>query len=112
MQKGVSSLSGEKLIKKRSPFGLLSDHEKKIFSTHWRDEMKAKRRNLSLLSSLLQNIIIITMAASSLTAAALGSKVALHKVRHSDSPCSLVRVLSFLILSCVRARRTERDGER
>ena len=97
--------------KKISFWSSVGPRKKNLFHPleRW-DESKAQKSLSSFLTFTEHHFI--TMAASSLTAAALGSKVALHKVRKLYRLCSLVRVLSFFILSYVRARRTERDGER
>ena len=87
--------------KKDLLFVLSGPRKKNLFG----DEMNAPR------SSLFTHLI--TMAASSLTAAALGSKVAFaNKVRFMSATTrcvdSFFRVLSFIVaVSCARALRTE-----
>ena len=88
--------------KKDLLFVLSGPRKKNLFG----DEMNAPRSSL-----FTQHLI--TMAASSLTAAALGSKVAFaNKVRFMSATTrcvdSFFRVLSFIVaVLCARALRTE-----
>ena len=96
---GGPHLPGEKRSP-LSPFSSALVLEKKIFS-----EMRwTHTKEVLPFPHFLQHHI--TMAASSLTAAALGSKVALHKVRLMNARCCLASSAFFrlLLLFCMCAR--------